>query len=155
MNIKLTVALSTLALCASAVAGPAAYYKWRSKLDGNEVCRQTMAGDWVKISGPYKDSRCTQPGVLGAAQADPGEAQAVSATCVSIISANTTATGIRFTFQNNCDDCKIATAQHVYISPQGQRVEDYFDVRVEGHGRVVVDKPLAATTQVVDERACR
>jgi hypothetical protein len=45
--------------CASLSAGPAPWYKWRSKIDGYLSCSQTPLGPgWKKDSGPYKDSRC-------------------------------------------------------------------------------------------------
>lgn len=46
-----------------ALAGPAPWYTWRSKLDGKTVCTQTSPGEgWVQDGGPYKDARCAQPG---------------------------------------------------------------------------------------------
>ena len=46
---------------AAAVAGPAPWYKWRSKLDGKETCAQTALGrGWEKSGGPFKDSHCTK-----------------------------------------------------------------------------------------------
>ena len=45
--------------CANLSAGPAPWYKWRSKIDGYLSCSQTPLGPgWEKDSGPYKDSRC-------------------------------------------------------------------------------------------------
>ena len=55
-----------LALAGSAAAQPAPWYKWRSKLDGRETCRQVTPGEgWERVSGPYKDASCTRPGVPG------------------------------------------------------------------------------------------
>lgn len=45
----------------AAVAGPAPWFKWRSKLDGKQVCAQTPLGQgWEKASGPFRDSHCTK-----------------------------------------------------------------------------------------------
>jgi hypothetical protein len=49
-------------ICVAAVAGPAPWYKWRSKTDGKQVCHQTPLGQgWEKASGPFRDSHCTKP----------------------------------------------------------------------------------------------
>lgn len=40
-------------------AGPAPWFKWRSKADGALVCAQTSLGHgWEKAAGPYRDSHC-------------------------------------------------------------------------------------------------
>jgi hypothetical protein len=40
-------------------AAPAPWFKWRSKLDGQQVCAQTPLGPgWEKATGPYQDSHC-------------------------------------------------------------------------------------------------
>jgi hypothetical protein len=65
MRSKLTAALVAFAFAAAALAAPAPWYKWRSKLNGKETCAQTMQGEWEKVSGPYKDARCVKPGVPG------------------------------------------------------------------------------------------
>jgi hypothetical protein len=45
----------------AALAGPAPWYSWRSKVDGKQVCAQTALGPgWEKAAGPYKDSHCTK-----------------------------------------------------------------------------------------------
>lgn len=45
-----------------ALAAPAPYYLWMSKVDGSRVCTQTPPGEgWQKMSGPFKDSRCRKP----------------------------------------------------------------------------------------------
>ena len=47
--------------CMAALAGPAPWYSWRSKVDGQQVCAQTALGQgWEKAGGPYKDSHCTK-----------------------------------------------------------------------------------------------
>ena len=44
---------------AALVAAPAPWYKWRSKVDGQQVCAQTPLGPgWEKATGPYQDSHC-------------------------------------------------------------------------------------------------
>ncbi len=55
------VVLITACLCATAVAGPAPWYKWRSKVDGKQVCAQTPLGPgWEQAAGPFRDSHCTR-----------------------------------------------------------------------------------------------
>jgi hypothetical protein len=45
--------------CAALVAAPAPWFKWRSKVDGQQVCSQTPLGPgWEKAAGPYQDSHC-------------------------------------------------------------------------------------------------
>jgi hypothetical protein len=54
---------STLLACctAAAVAAPAPWFQWRSKVDGKQFCAQTSLGHgWEKAAGPFKDSRCTK-----------------------------------------------------------------------------------------------
>jgi hypothetical protein len=42
-----------------AIANPAPWYQWRSKLTGEFVCWQTSPGQgWEKATGPYKDPHC-------------------------------------------------------------------------------------------------
>jgi hypothetical protein len=57
------VAIATVVacVCTAAVAGPAPGFKWRSKVDGKQVCSQTPLGQgWEKDSAPFKDSHCTK-----------------------------------------------------------------------------------------------
>jgi hypothetical protein len=45
--------------CGTALAGPAPYYQWRSKLNGTTACSQTpLEPGWEKSGGPYRDARC-------------------------------------------------------------------------------------------------
>jgi hypothetical protein len=45
--------------CAMLAAAPAPWFKWRSKVDGKQVCHQTPLGrGWEKAGGPYQDSHC-------------------------------------------------------------------------------------------------
>lgn len=53
------------AVAASAMAAPAPWYKWRSKLNGKVICTQVMQGEWEKWEGPFKDARCERPGMPG------------------------------------------------------------------------------------------
>jgi hypothetical protein len=47
-----------------ATAGPAPWYKWRSKLDGTIACSQTPLGaGWDRAAGPYQDSHCEKPAI--------------------------------------------------------------------------------------------
>ncbi|UUZ49360.1 hypothetical protein LP420_03010 [Massilia sp. B-10] len=61
---KFTVlGLATLFACAcvAAVASPAPWFKWRSKVNGSLVCSQTPLGPgWEKASPAFKDSHCTK-----------------------------------------------------------------------------------------------
>lgn len=59
--------LSMLAACVvtAAIAAPAPWYKWRSKLTGAEVCAQVMQGEWEMVAGPYSDAQCRKRGVPG------------------------------------------------------------------------------------------
>ena len=46
----------------AALAAPAPWYKWKSKLNGEIACMQTSPGDgWTRDSGPYHDARCLPP----------------------------------------------------------------------------------------------
>ena len=48
-------------MAAAALAAPASWFQWRSKLDGKLVCSQTPLGaGWEKATGPYRDSHCTK-----------------------------------------------------------------------------------------------
>ena len=63
MKKTILLAVGTLLACfgAAALAGPAPWYKWRSKSRGTEVCSQTPLGaGWEKASGPFADSQCTK-----------------------------------------------------------------------------------------------
>lgn len=56
-------AIAMTVVAATAMAQPAPWHKWQSKVNGKIVCEQTSPGDgWRWVSGPYKDSRCTKPG---------------------------------------------------------------------------------------------
>ncbi len=56
---KRSLVVLLLLISGSASAAPAAWFKWRSKLDSVLVCSQTTPGDgWEKFAGPYRDGRC-------------------------------------------------------------------------------------------------
>jgi hypothetical protein len=62
---RTVLVLTTLALATPLFlhAAPASWYKWRSKLTGEQVCSQTPLGDgWVQADGPFKDARCQKKG---------------------------------------------------------------------------------------------
>lgn len=62
---KQLIAASLLAACGAALAAPAPWYKWRSKVDGTLSCAQSTLGfGWELASGPYKDSRCEKPALV-------------------------------------------------------------------------------------------
>jgi hypothetical protein len=57
--------LSLILVCMVATAGPAPWYKWRSKLDGTLVCAQTPLGaGWERVAGPYQDSHCAKTTIV-------------------------------------------------------------------------------------------
>lgn len=58
---KIAIGALLTGACAALAAAPAPWYKWRSKLDGQQVCAQTGLGHgWEKAGGPYQDSHCTK-----------------------------------------------------------------------------------------------
>lgn len=52
--------LVCLALCSGmALAAPAPWYYWRSKVDGHRICAQVSPGSgWERDSGPYEGPLC-------------------------------------------------------------------------------------------------
>lgn len=66
MNSRIALAVVSGMLCAVALAAPAPWYVWRSKLNGGEVCAQTSPGaGWERSRGPFRDARCTRLGLPG------------------------------------------------------------------------------------------
>lgn len=60
MQFKRLFALLMLAMTFTAVGKPAAWYWWASRLDGQRICAQTApAQGWLRDSGPFADSRCS------------------------------------------------------------------------------------------------
>ena len=60
-TIRLSLTILIASLAAAALAAPASWFQWRSKLDGKLVCSQTPLGaGWEKATGPYRDSHCTK-----------------------------------------------------------------------------------------------
>ncbi|MBP5985872.1 MAG: hypothetical protein KA538_01655 [Azonexus sp.] len=61
---RLTKALSGVLLCllaGTALARPAAWYWWASKVSDDRVCAQTSPGaGWVREATAFRDSRCSQ-----------------------------------------------------------------------------------------------
>ncbi len=56
---KTSLSIFLFLITANTLAAPAAWFKWRSKLDSVLVCSQTTPGDgWEKYNGPYRDARC-------------------------------------------------------------------------------------------------
>jgi hypothetical protein len=56
---RLLPALLLAICCGRALAEPAPWYQWRSKVDGKLACSQTPLGPgWETASGPYRDSHC-------------------------------------------------------------------------------------------------
>ena len=61
MNKMFTFGIGVLlaGTCVALAAAPAPWFKWRSKVDGQQVCWQTPLGPgWEKATGPYQDSHC-------------------------------------------------------------------------------------------------
>ena len=53
---------TTVLLCSSTWADPAAWYKWHSPLTDYDICAQFSPGDgWVVVRGPFEDSGCRKP----------------------------------------------------------------------------------------------
>lgn len=53
------LAAALVLFLSSALAAPAPYYQWRSKLTGQLACSQTPLGEgWEKTRGPYRDMHC-------------------------------------------------------------------------------------------------
>ncbi|PTD96567.1 hypothetical protein C8261_09040 [Pseudothauera lacus] len=54
--------LAALFATSAAVAAPAPWYQWRSKLNGALHCAQTSPGEgWERVRGPFRDVRCERP----------------------------------------------------------------------------------------------
>jgi hypothetical protein len=61
MNTRFILMILLFASLATAVAAPAPWYWWRSKLDGKTICTQTNPGiGWERVSGPFRDAQCEQ-----------------------------------------------------------------------------------------------
>lgn len=60
MHFKRLFALVMLTMTLNAVARPAAWYWWSSRLGGQRICAQTApAKGWLRAGGPFADSRCS------------------------------------------------------------------------------------------------
>lgn len=54
--------LITATAMSGALAAPAPWYWWQSRVDGRHHCAQASPGaGWQRDQGPYLDLRCTQP----------------------------------------------------------------------------------------------
>jgi hypothetical protein len=59
LSFLLALGLALLSATETALAAPAPYFQWRSKLNGALACSQTPLGPgWEKYGGPYRDARC-------------------------------------------------------------------------------------------------
>ena len=51
-----------LLLSLPALARPAPWYKWRSKVSSQTICAQTSPGEgWIKVPQPYREAHCEKP----------------------------------------------------------------------------------------------
>ena len=51
-----------LCLWLGAVAAPAPWYLWKSRVDGKAFCFQASPGEgWERVDGPFRDARCETP----------------------------------------------------------------------------------------------
>jgi hypothetical protein len=75
MNMPVPI-LALLLAATQVAAAPAPWYRWQSKLTGQQVCAQVLPGEWSKIGGPYQDARCATaaPGSAAARAAPPTSA---------------------------------------------------------------------------------
>lgn len=49
-----------LFLSLPALARPAPWYRWESRLDGARICAQVAPGEgWTQVGGPYRDAQCS------------------------------------------------------------------------------------------------
>lgn len=63
---RLLLGISALLVSFLAMAAPAPYFQWQSKLDAVVICRQTSPGEgWYLLSGQrFRDLNCRQPAAL-------------------------------------------------------------------------------------------
>ncbi len=56
--------VAALVFAGAALAKPAPWYRWSSKLTGQTMCSQTSPGaGWEKTGGPFRDARCEKRGI--------------------------------------------------------------------------------------------
>lgn len=66
MSKRLSLALLAIVASTVALAQPAPWYLWKSKLNGKTTCAQTSPGEgWDRDGGPFKDGNCKKPGRPG------------------------------------------------------------------------------------------
>lgn len=59
MTRRLLILLLAGAACGSALARPAWWYLYQSRIDGQRSCSQTPLGPgWNQVAGPFKDPHC-------------------------------------------------------------------------------------------------
>lgn len=64
-TLRKAIALVLLSTSTAALAVPAPWYKWRSKLEDITICAQFSPGDgWEAVRGPFQDGNCKKPGAL-------------------------------------------------------------------------------------------
>ena len=55
----LLLAFAAALASSGALARPAWWYLYQSRLDGQRACSQTPLGEaWLKMAGPFKDAHC-------------------------------------------------------------------------------------------------
>jgi hypothetical protein len=53
------IAAVTTVAAGAALARPAWWYLYQSRIDGQRACSQTPLGEgWVQVAGPFKDAHC-------------------------------------------------------------------------------------------------
>lgn len=53
------VTLLMLLVIQPALAAPAPFYLWQSRVSGKFICKQVSPGEgWVRFSGPFEDGGC-------------------------------------------------------------------------------------------------
>lgn len=66
MKPRLALAVAAALFAISALAAPAPWYKWRSKVDGKTFCTQGIPGQgWERVGGPYRNARCEKAAAAG------------------------------------------------------------------------------------------
>jgi hypothetical protein len=58
---RLALTMCGFASTGVALAQPAPWWRWQSKLDSKRIeCAQNSLGEgWIRYDGPYKDAKCT------------------------------------------------------------------------------------------------
>ncbi|QDX82661.1 hypothetical protein B9N43_16325 [Denitratisoma sp. DHT3] len=62
MKTRIALGCAATMISLSALAGPAPWYLWGSKVNGDVICAQTSPGEgWVRAGGPFRDAHCKIP----------------------------------------------------------------------------------------------